>query len=186
MRVVQTSLVMGVLATAAACSSSSGTPASTNPPSDGGFVLPGDGSGGQLNPTPVTPPVTCGGKTCSPPMAGGPIMLQACCLSDNECGATFAAMGGGGGGAGGGCLSTAAGMPDTACPSQMMMGFPIMGCCTTKGLCGLDLTMVGLGCDPASDLAALAPPGAMAMSDAGPPETCAAAAAGGGADAASE
>jgi hypothetical protein len=142
-----------------------------------------------LNPSAPPPaPVMCGGKTCSAPMSMIPgFMLTACCQSDNECGASFPAMGGGGGG---GCLSTAAGTPDTACPSVRMMGFPIPGCCTTMGLCGLDLTMAGLGCNPASALAGLGPPGAMAMSDAGPPETCAAAAAaadaGGGSDAGAE
>jgi hypothetical protein len=67
----------------------------------------------------------------------------------------------------------------------MMMGFPLPGCCTTSGLCGIDLTMGGLGCNTAQDLAALAPPG-MAPMDAGAPETCAAAAAAAEAGAESE
>jgi len=195
MRAVQTSLVMGVLATAAACSSSSGTPAATGPAiSDAAVVLPGDGSGGQLNPPTMTPPpgpVMCGSKMCSPPSSMIPgIMLGACCRPDNSCGATFMGPGMTSGGMGGTCLSTAPGMADKACPSQMMMGFPISACCTTDGLCGLDFTMIGLGCDLPSDLAGLGPGGMMPTGDGGPPETCAAAAAaaaaGGGADAAAE
>ena len=193
MRVVQTSLVMGVLATVAACSSSSGTPASTGPAiSDASVVLPGDGSGGQLNPPTMTPPpgpVMCGSTMCSPPSSMIPgFMLAACCRPDNSCGATFMVPGMTSGGMGGTCLSTAAGMADMACPSQMMMGFPIAACCTTDGLCGLNLSMIGLGCNVASDLAGLGPPGMTSTGDAGPPETCAAAAAAaaGGADAAAE
>jgi hypothetical protein len=88
-------------------------------------------------------------------------------------------------------LSTVAGMADKACPSRMMMGFPIAACCTTDGLCGLDFTMIGLGCDLPSDLAGLGPGGMTPTGDGGPPETCAAAAAAaaaadGGSDASGE
>ena len=104
-------------------------------------------------------------------------MLSACCRSDSSCGGMFMFPGSMSGGMGSaGCLSTSAGTPAPACPSMMMMGFPISACCTTDGLCGFDLTMAGLGCNTGQELAALAPPG-MAPMDAGPPVTCAAAAA---------
>jgi hypothetical protein len=60
------------------------------------------------------------------------------------------------------------------CPSMMMMGFPIMGCCTTSGFCGIDLTMAGLGCNTTQDLGAFGGMG-MGPMDAGPPVTCTAA-----------
>lgn len=185
MRVVQISFVVGLLAVAAACSSSSSPPANNNPgPSDAAIVLPtGDGSMQSLNPPTTTPPpgpVMCGSMTCNPPMVAIPgITLTACCRSDNSCGGAFMLPGGMAGGSGAaGCLSTSAGTPAPACGGMMMMGIPLMGCCTTSGLCGIDLTMAGLGCNTAQDLSALG--GMFGMGgamDAGPPETCAAAAA---------
>src|SRR5262249_59392610 len=81
--------------------------------------------------------------------------------SDNTCGATFSASGLGGlGGAAGGamlpadaglpCLDTSAGTADSTCPSQMVMTFTLAGCCTKSGVCGTDLSMLGLGCNSLS------------------------------------
>lgn len=183
MRVVQISFVVSLLAVAAACSSSSSPPASSNNqgPSDAAVVLPtGDGSMQSLNPPTMTPPpgpVMCGSMTCNPPAATIPgITLSACCTSTNACGGAFmlpGAMTGGSGGAG--CLSTSAGTAAPYCPSMMMMGIPITGCCTTDGLCGIDLTMIGLGCDTAQSLAGIGGMFGGGAMDAGPPETCAAA-----------
>jgi hypothetical protein len=185
MSLVKVALLMGASSVAAACSSSSSTSPPTetsNPPADASVDL-GDGPIGQLNPPTMTttPPVQCGSMMCNPP-ASTAIPLAACCLSDNTCGASFGAaagaMFGGGGDAGAACLDTAPGTPDTACPTQTMMGFALPGCCTAGGLCGIDLSMAGLGCNSLASLAALAPPGTTgAVSDGGPPLTCAAAAA---------
>jgi hypothetical protein len=184
-----TAALVGASAVAAACSSSSSSspPAETNnTPVDASAEL-GDGPISQLNPptmTPTTPtamPVQCGSMTCNPPSSVA-FPLSACCLPDNGCGASFggaaaAMFGGGGGDAGAICLDTSAGTPDTACPSQSAMGFSLPGCCTSGGMCGVDLSMAGLGCNSLSALASLAPAGTLGGSDAGAPLSCSAAAA---------
>jgi hypothetical protein len=102
------------------------------------------------------------------------ITLGACCRSDNTCGGEFMIPGMPSGMGGAGCLTTAAGMAAPYCPKMSMMGFAIPGCCTTSGLCGIDLGMIGLGCNTTQDLASGAFMG-MGPMDAGPPETCTAA-----------
>jgi hypothetical protein len=185
-----TAALAGASAVAAACSSSSSSspPAETNnPPVDASAEL-GDGPISQLNPptmttTPTATSVQCGGMTCNPPSSVA-FPLSACCLPDNGCGASFGAGatmfgGGGGGDAGSICLDTSPGTPDTACPSQTAMGFSLPGCCTTGGMCGIDLSMAGLGCNSLSALAALVPPGTPGAGgdagDAGAPQACSAA-----------
>lgn len=183
-----TAALVGASAVAAACSSSSSSssppPAETNTPADAGAEL-GDGPVSQLNPPtmttmPTAMSVQCGGMTCSPPSSVA-FPLTACCLPDNGCGASFGAgaamFGGGGGDAGSICLDTSPGTPDTACPSQTTMGVSLPGCCTTGGMCGIDLSMAGLGCNSLSALASLVPGGAMGGGDAGAPQSCSAAAA---------
>jgi hypothetical protein len=142
----------------AACSSSTETTPNTSDGSTsdggGGADATASNDGGvlpimQLNDAPSAQPIACGANMCSPP-AGGIIPLTPCCLPDNSCGASlgaFAMMGGApgaGDAGGGGCLDTTAG---TSCPSQMVMGFPLTGCCSKAGVCGFDLSMVGLGCN---------------------------------------
>ena len=123
--------------------------------------------------------VTCGSKTCTPP-AGGMVPNNACCLPDNSCGAfpDLSAIGMGlpgmgaqapGDSGGGGCLDVTPGTPDPSCPSQMVMGFSLMGCCSTAGVCGVDLSIGGLGCN---SLAALGGLGGGPAMDAGPPQAC--------------
>jgi hypothetical protein len=128
--------------------------------------------------------VTCGSKTCTAP-AGGMIQNNACCLPDNSCGAfpDLSSLGGFGGGGvspppsgddggGGGCLDVSPGTPDPSCPSQTIMGFPLTGCCSKAGVCGVDLSMGGLGCNSLSALGPLASLGGLgggAPMDAGPP-----------------
>lgn len=111
--------------------------------------------------------VTCGSRTCTAP-AGGMIQNNACCLPDNSCGAfpDLSGLGGFGGGGvgpppsgdagGGGCLDVSPGTPDPACPSQTVMGFALTGCCSKAGVCGVDLSIGGLGCNALSTLGPLA------------------------------
>jgi hypothetical protein len=187
MSLVKVALVVGASSVAAACSSSSGTspPAeTTHPPVDASADLIGDGPIGQLNPPTMTQapaPIQCGSMTCNPP-SGTAFPLSACCLPDNGCGASFggaaAAMFGGGGDAGAICLNTSPGTPDPSCPSQTTMGFALPGCCATGGVCGVDLSMAGLGCNSLAALASLAPPGTASVGgDGGPPQACGGAAA---------
>jgi hypothetical protein len=136
-------------------SSSSGSSGSSGSGESG--TTTGEGDAG----TSSSAPVVCGGTTCSAP--SGVIMLSSCCQADNTCGATFSAggLGGLGGAAGGGalpadaglpCLDTSAGTADSTCPSQTAMGFSLAGCCTKGGVCGSDLSMIGLGCNSISAL----------------------------------
>jgi hypothetical protein len=192
MTFVRTGVAMGVLVLAAACgSSSSGTPANGSPTqepgNDASTVVPSLDSGpiSQLNPPTSTTPaaIQCGSMMCSAP-SSALVPLSPCCLADNGCGANFgaagAAMFGGAADAGALCLDTAPGTPNSSCPSQTAMGFALAGCCTAGGLCGIDLSMIGLGCNAGAGLAALAPPGT-AVPEAGPPQSCSGA--GGGSDA---
>jgi hypothetical protein len=154
-------LVPACVAVAACSSSSDSTPsASDSGASDGGATdATASNEAGvqlpimQLNDAPSGQPIACGANMCSPP-AGGIIPLTPCCLPDNSCGASLGAFGMMGGapgagdaGGGGGCLDTTAGTMDPSCPSQMVMGFPLTGCCSKASVCGFDLSMVGLGCN---------------------------------------
>ncbi len=175
MKRVFTSIGLGIaaLAIGAACSSSSPSPAT---------VADGADSGGSNDSGPVpiaevngdatsgaTMPIMCGGTMCTVP-SNGLVPLSPCCLPDNGCGATFGSalsMFTDAAGAGSTCVNTAAGTPDTACPSQLVMGMMLAGCCSVNGTCGLDLSAAGLGCNPLSALASL-PIGA----DSAAPQSC--------------
>ena len=133
-----------------------------------------DASKVDASPGPTTPgpaaPVMCGGKTCTAPQ-GGLIPNIACCLPDNSCGAMpdLSGFGMGVPSGGGTCLDLTPGTPDPSCPSRDAMGFPLAGCCSKAGVCGLDLSMGGLGCNAITGLSGLSPGGAV---DAGSPQTC--------------
>jgi hypothetical protein len=115
----------------------------------------------------VTNAAMCGSMMCVPP-SGGMFPLTACCLPGGGCGASFGSMGGDAGPA---CISTAAGTPDPSCPaSASAMGMP--SCCSATGVCGVDLSMLGLGCNPLSVF------GAAAGGGTSPPQRCGDAAAG--------
>ena len=137
-------------------SGSSGSTGSSG--SSGSGTTTGEGDTG----TSSAAPVVCGGTTCNAP-SGGIIPLSSCCQADNTCGATFSAGGLGAlGGATGGpalpadaglpCLDTSPGTPDSTSPAQTAMGISLAGCCTKSGVCGTDLSMVGLGCNSVSAL----------------------------------
>jgi hypothetical protein len=182
-------LVMTAWAAGTACSSSSPSPATEGDGTDSGSsgdsgLLPivevnGDATAG------ATTPVMCGGAMCTVP-SNGLVPLSPCCLPDNGCGATFGsalAMFTDAAGAGSSCVNTAPGTPDPACPSQVVMGMMLTGCCSVSGTCGVDLSAAGLGCNPLTALASL-PLGA----DSAAPQSCSAARDGGtsGGDAATD
>lgn len=154
-------LVMAAWATGAACSSSSQAPASAGDGADSGGssdsgLLPiievnGDATSG------AAMSVTCGGTMCTVP-SNGLVPLSPCCLPDNGCGATFGSALGmftDSSGAASTCVNTAVGTPDPACPSEAVMGMMLSGCCSVSGVCGLDLSAAGLGCNALSALANL-------------------------------
>lgn len=137
-------------------------------PADGGTLgdgrlppiveLNADAPGGGMS-------VQCGSTTCSPPAAGAAVSLAACCLPDGGCGASFgmSPLADPEGGAAA-CLDTDPGTLDPSCPSTTTMGFHMQGCCSVAGVCGVDLSIIGLGCISSI-------PG-LAMADAGPPLPC--------------
>ena len=127
----------------------------------------------------MTNGVMCGGMTCIPP-TGGMIPLGACCLPNDGCGASIGAVLTGVGDGGSSCIDTAAGSPDPSCPAQSIMGMSLLACCSAGGVCGVNLSVLGLGCDSLSVLGALVP-GAE-----GPPQPCGDAAGGPVPDAAAE
>ncbi len=104
----------------------------------------------------VTNGAMCGGAMCIPP-TGGLLTLSACCLPNDECGASLGAALTGIGDGGSSCISTAAGNPDPSCPAQTIMGMSVPACCSAEGVCGVSLAVLGLGCNSPSVLGALAP-----------------------------
>lgn len=109
--------------------------------------------------------VTCGTKPCSPPSAS--IKLYACCMPDDACGGAIPAGSVPGADFGGAatspCLTLDPGSPDTSCQSyKSSFGVTLPGCCGVDRTCGVDLSVVGLGCNNISAIA----------SDAGPPAPC--------------
>lgn len=194
-------LTIGALAAAAACSSSSSSAPATGAGDGGGSsndasLASGDATEPSDSGSAVVATIQCGSLTCSAP--SGVLPLQPCCLPDDKCGATFggaalsmfdaSAFDASGFDASGFdaagfdasalCFDTSAGTPDMSCPSQSAMGFALTGCCTTGGVCGVNLSIAGLGCNSLSALAMFAP-GDGAVSA---PQACGATADGGGSD----
>jgi hypothetical protein len=140
-----------------------------------------DGSIGaikELNAEAAVNGVPCGTATCTPP-TGGMLPLGACCLPDDQCGASIGAALTGIEAGPGSCIDTAAGSPDPSCPAQSIMGMSLSSCCSAAGVCGVDLSVLGLGCNALSVLGALAPA-------TGAPQPCGDAAGGTVPDAAAE
>jgi hypothetical protein len=190
--------IVGTLTAVAACSSSSSSPA--QPGQEAGTDADGAAGDSGLGTEPsdaavaAIPSIMCGGATCIAPSSVYP--LSPCCLPDNGCGASFGAaalaMFDAGGfdasgidfDAGAVCIDTAPGTPDPTCPSQTAMGFKLSGCCSRSKVCGVDLSVAGLGCESLSALAAFGPAGAAAEAGISTtPQACGGAADGGVADA---
>jgi hypothetical protein len=187
-----------MVAAAVACSSSSsGSPAAGGGGSEAGASSDDSGAVGPVSDASVeastVAPIQCGSTTCSAP-TGGAFPLSPCCLSGDKCGATFgipdvstfdaAALAGfdasalagfdaaayAGFDASAFCLDTSAGTPDTSCPSQTAMGFTLAGCCSASGVCGVNLSVAGLGCNDLSVFGGFGATGDAAP--AGPPQPC--------------
>ena len=173
---VAVSLAIGAAAAVAACGSSSGSHAPGGSPeastNSNDSSLSEDAESGD-GATAVAPPIQCGSTSCSAP-TGGLLPLVPCCLSSDTCGATFGAAAvasfdasafadsgfdASGFDAGSLCFDTAPATADPSCPSESAMGFTLTGCCASGGVCGVDLSVAGLGCNSLSALGALAPAG---------------------------
>jgi len=76
----------------------------------------------------------CGSKVCTPPDS----TFTACCISvfQGQCGVLS-----------GTTCAAAPTAPPKGCPTvPPTMGITVPPCCTTTGLCGVDLKMFGMGC----------------------------------------
>jgi hypothetical protein len=175
-------LTMGAAAAVAACSSSSGSPGSGESPdastNSNDSSVSGDVAASSDGGAAVVPPIQCGSLTCNAP-TGGVVPLVPCCLPNGKCGGTFgaaaaasfdasafadsgfdaSAFGDAGFDAGSLCFDTSPATADPSCPSESAMGFALTGCCTSGGVCGVDLSVAGLGCNSLSGLGAFAPAG---------------------------
>lgn len=83
--------------------------------------------------------IPCGTATCTSMMLPLPIPLPTACCADatmNQCGTMMA---------GGACM-----LPppsDPRCPMvTSALPIPLTSCCATNGMCGLDASMLGMGC----------------------------------------
>lgn len=87
--------------------------------------------------------ISCGTATCMTPALppGLPIMpLPACCANAamSQCGTM----------SGGACMPPPAAAPN--CPAPMLLGMTLRACCATGNVCGVDASMIGMGCINAS------------------------------------
>jgi len=104
--------------------------------------------------------VTCGSNSCKPPSAA--ISVYACCMADNTCGGAIPAGAAPGldfgGAATSPCLTLAPGKPDASCKSyKSSFGVTLPGCCGSDHVCGVDLSVAGLGCNNVAAIASDAP-----------------------------
>jgi hypothetical protein len=109
--------------------------------------------------------VMCGSATCSvPPEANG--LVKACCAEEatNMCGLTSSFVKNE-------CKPPAP--PHPICPSLTIAGATAAGCCTAMGKCGIDVSIIGMGCIDSSRAGGMTMIGGM-MIEAPPPLECSA------------
>jgi hypothetical protein len=100
----------------------------------------GGGSSGSTTGEPVAGGIGC--ISCQPASVFGLLSFPACCTADDQCGLDFEMLAGGPL-----CIERdAPGTPDSTCPMTMVMGFPLPGCCRPDATCGVQVTLVPLGC----------------------------------------
>jgi hypothetical protein len=128
------------------------------------------GSGGTAGSDAGPGAIMCGVSICRPVFSSLAGTLPPCCPSDtpNVCGAIIAVVGTA-------CFTATPGVVDSKCPPLQTPNVPLPGCCRPNGMCGIDMSVVGLGCnDPTLVGAAPAfpcsadggrPPASMGMSD---------------------
>lgn len=110
----------------------------------GGVATAGVGGGvATAGTTGAAGPVACGTTMCSTPALppGLPIMpLPACCANPatSTCGSVSGGM----------CMAPPAAAPN--CPAPMFFGMTLRACCATGNVCGIDASMLGMGCINAS------------------------------------
>ncbi len=128
---------------------------------DGGVVAGAVPSDAAPSTTPTGEAPTGESPTGQAPAAGcvdcqgadllGAVQLPSCCTAETRCGLDLEMLAGMAL-----CLERdAPGTPDAACPSAMVMGVALPGCCRPDGTCGVQSLLVPLGCVSGSLLAGL-------------------------------
>ncbi|MEB2312333.1 MAG: hypothetical protein OZ921_00735 [Sorangiineae bacterium] len=90
---------------------------------------------------------SCDPGSCPPATGLGAQFAKACCTSEDACGLSVSVL------ASAGCQArNQPGTPDESCPAQSIQNFlTFQGCCRPDHTCGLQDTILGLGCvDPAA------------------------------------
>ena len=153
----------GGVTSAGAETSSGGAMSSGGVASGGAAGATGASRGGAMGTGIVGAPgatVTCGVKTCKPPSSA--IKVYACCMPDDSCGGAIPAGAAPGlefgGAATSPCLTLDPGKSDASCKSyKSSFGVTLAGCCGIDHMCGVDLSVAGLGCNNVSAIASDAP-----------------------------
>ena len=86
--------------------------------------------------------IMCGASICRP-ISNTPLgTLPPCCPPDtaNECGAIVVM-------AGSACFTATPGVADPRCPAVQVSPVSLPGCCRPNGMCGVDVSVIGLGCN---------------------------------------
>ena len=105
--------------------------------------------------------VPCGMTHCLPPEGSD---LEPCCMApfESKCGVKS-----------GNTCAEAPKPPPTGCPTiPPFMGLTFAACCTMDGQCGVDLTMLGMGCLDLSSALQLAMQMGQTISNAPAPASC--------------
>jgi len=89
--------------------------------------------------------VTCDTRTCSPVMSMVGTWAPCCPMGEmNACGGIVNI-----GTIMNACITATFGLADSTCPSAMLLGQTLLGCCRPNGMCGISASAVSLGCaDP--------------------------------------
>jgi hypothetical protein len=106
----------------------------------GGTTGTGGMTGGTGGMTSTSMPVPCGANMCSAPSLGGGIpglmLAQPCCVDQTA--GTCGTM------SGGTCMPPPT--PDPDCPMVTVFTSTMPACCAANNLCGVDASMLGMGC----------------------------------------
>jgi hypothetical protein len=106
----------------------------------------GTGGGGSGGTGMTAEPIECGSGTCTDPLGGMmipgglPITLPMVCCADPDTATCGSMM------PGGECMPPAPSDPRCPTVTSPLPGITLTSCCTDTGLCGLDASMLGMGC----------------------------------------
>jgi hypothetical protein len=110
----------------------------------GGMGTGGMGTGGMGTGGMAATSIPCGPMTCTDPLGGMmlpiPIPLPTVCCVDETMGICGSMM------AGGACMEPPPSDPRCPTVTAPLPGLTLTSCCTSTGLCGLDASLLSMGC----------------------------------------